>query len=85
PPTEQDLQQNKCAKPVSFLQACALQWINPKGWAMAVGATATYNAIAPYPYNALFIAFTFVLTGIGSSFTWAGLGSVLQRFLHKPK
>jgi len=30
------------APPLSFWGACAFQWINPKGWIMAVAATATF-------------------------------------------
>ncbi|HVY20881.1 MAG TPA: LysE family translocator [Bauldia sp.] len=29
-------------KPVTFLQAAAFQWINPKGWAMSIGALALF-------------------------------------------
>ena len=30
------------ARPMSFLQAAAFQWVNPKAWAMALGAVAAY-------------------------------------------
>jgi len=72
-------------QPVSFLQAVALQWVNPKGWAMAVTAVSSYSAITIYPYNILFIAVFFACIGVGSSTGWAGLGMALQNFLHKPK
>jgi len=71
--------------PISFMQAALFQWINPKAWVMAVGAVSGYAAIAGYPLNMLLIAGSFALLGIGSSVTWAGLGTVLQNFLHKPK
>lgn len=70
---------------VSFLKAASLQWVNPKGWAMAVSGLASYSVFAPYPYNILIIAGLFAFIGIGSSMTWAGLGMALQRFLHRPK
>jgi threonine/homoserine/homoserine lactone efflux protein len=82
-PPDTNLDSNK--QPVGFLQAAALQWVNPKGWAMAVGAVSSYSALAAYPYNILLIAGLFVFIGIGSSTTWAGLGTMLQKFLHKPK
>ncbi|WP_163280031.1 LysE family translocator, partial [Klebsiella aerogenes] len=31
------------ARPMSFLQAAAFQWVNPKAWIMAIGAVATYT------------------------------------------
>jgi len=31
-------------KPMTFLQAAAFQWINPKAWLMAVGAISAYTA-----------------------------------------
>lgn len=77
--------EGKRKKPMSFLQACAFQWVNPKGWVMAVGSIATYAAIAEYPYNAIIIAGAFTLLGLGSSVAWAGLGAVMQKLLHKPK
>ena len=30
------------ATPMTFLQAAAFQWVNPKAWIMAIGAIATY-------------------------------------------
>lgn len=33
------------AKPLSFVQAAAFQWVNPKGWIMAVGAIATFTVM----------------------------------------
>ena len=30
------------AQPITFLQAAAFQWVNPKAWAMALGAVAAY-------------------------------------------
>lgn len=72
-------------KPTTFLQAAALQWINPKGWAMAVTITATYADIASYPVNAFIYTALCVATGLCSGTTWAGLGRFLKRYMHKPK
>lgn len=75
----------KQKRPVTFLKAVALQWVNPKGWAMGVTAIATYSPISKYPNNILLIVGVFVCVGVGSSTAWAGLGTGLQKFLHKPK
>ncbi|MCB1490082.1 MAG: LysE family translocator [Bauldia sp.] len=68
-------------RPISFLQAAAFQWVNPKAWVMAVGAVATYAAIARFPFNMAIIAGVFASFGIVSSWTWIMFGSVLRRFL----
>jgi threonine/homoserine/homoserine lactone efflux protein len=76
---------SKHKKPTSFFQAAALQWINPKGWAMAVTITATYAGVASYPANAFIYAALCIATGLCSGTTWAGLGRFLKRYMHKPR
>lgn len=72
-------------RPISFLQAAAFQWLNPKGWVMAVGAVSAYAAVAAFPYNVLLMAFLFGSLGILSSGTWLGFGSGLKRLLTSPR
>ena len=43
-------------RPITFLEAAAFQWVNPKGWVMAVGAVSTYAAVAAFPLNVLLMA-----------------------------
>jgi threonine/homoserine/homoserine lactone efflux protein len=72
-------------RPISFLQAAAFQWLNPKGWVMAVGAVSAYAAVAAFPYNVLLMAFLFGSLGVLSSGTWLGFGSGLKRLLTSPR
>ena len=72
-------------RPFSFIEAVAFQWVNPKGWVMAIGAITTYAAISPFPTNIILMVSLFAVTGIGSSFAWASLGSSLQHLLDRPK
>ena len=72
-------------RPITFLEAAAFQWLNPKGWVMAVGAVSTYAAVAPFPFNMGLMAFLFGGLGILSSATWLGFGSALQRLLTSPR
>ena len=72
-------------RPMTFVEAAAFQWVNPKAWVMAVGATSTYAAVATFPVNVLLIATLFGSLGIASSGTWIGFGSALQRVLRNPK
>ena len=71
-------------RPISFMEAAAFQWLNPKGWVMAIGAVSTFAVVAPFPFNMLLIAFLFGSLGILSSATWLGFGTGLKRLLTSP-
>ncbi|MDX2205884.1 MAG: LysE family translocator [Hyphomicrobiaceae bacterium] len=71
-------------RPITFLQAAAFQWLNPKAWVMAVGAVSAYAAVAPFPGNMLLIAALFGSLGVGSSAVWLGFGTGLRRLLRSP-
>ena len=57
-------------KPITFLQAAAFQWANPKAWVMILGAISTYATIAAFPVNMIVIAGLFGSLGIASGGTW---------------
>jgi threonine/homoserine/homoserine lactone efflux protein len=76
---------DKTKRPLTFFKVAMLQWVNPKGWAMGVGAISSYSAMAVFPYNIFLMVGFFIAIGLLSSITWAGLGLLLQKFLHKPK
>lgn len=67
--------------PLTFMQAAAFQWINPKGWVMAVGSVSAYAGIAVFPYNMVVIAALFCVLGVVSSSLWTALGQSLRRLL----
>lgn len=71
--------------PITFMQAAAFQWLNPKGWVMAVGAVSTYAGVAPYPVNMALIACLFGMLGILSSGVWLGFGTGLRQILRSPR
>ena len=71
-------------QPITFLEAAAFQWLNPKGWVMAVGAVSTYAAVTAFPFNMLLMAGLFGSLGILSSATWLGFGTRLKRVLTSP-
>jgi threonine/homoserine/homoserine lactone efflux protein len=72
-------------KPITFWQAAAFQWLNPKGWVMAVGAVSAYATVAAFPLNMLVMAGLFGSLGILSSATWLGFGTGLKRLLTSPR
>ena len=72
-------------KPFTFLQAAAFQWVNPKAWVLAVGATVTYTVIADgYVLQVLTIALIFFLFGSPSIMLWLWGGAALKTLLQNP-
>ena len=67
-------------KPLTFLQAAAFQWVNPKGWFMALTALSVY---APNQDLAavLMVAAVFALVNLPSISTWTLLGTQVRRLL----
>jgi threonine/homoserine/homoserine lactone efflux protein len=73
-------------KPLTFLQAAAFQWINPKAWLMAVGAISAYTAgygSRLYGQVAIIAAITLGVS-LASTLTWTAFGAAIRRFLHAP-
>ena len=71
------------ARPMSFWQAAAFQWVNPKAWAMALTAATTYTPEGS-SLGVLIVAGTFMLVGVPCSAAWAGFGQGMRRFLDRP-
>jgi threonine/homoserine/homoserine lactone efflux protein len=72
-------------KPMTFFGAAAFQWVNVKGLVTAVGAITTYAGIAAFPFNVLAMSGIFLLTGFGSSSTWALFGTALRPIMTSPR
>jgi threonine/homoserine/homoserine lactone efflux protein len=71
-------------QPMTFLQAAAFQGVNPKAWAMALGAVTTYAPEGSGWTIVPLLAGTFMLIGAPCSAAWAGFGQGLRPFLDKP-
>lgn len=69
------------ARPMTFIGASAFQWINPKGWSMAIAATSLFIDPASPLHTALIVAAIFTGFGLVSAATWVGLGKVISRWL----
>ncbi|MBW9062447.1 LysE family translocator [Rhizobium herbae] len=72
------------AVPMTFLQAAAFQWINPKAWVMAVTAMATYTSQQSYLTSVIWVGIVFAIVNVPSVSTWAGFGSALRQWLSDP-
>jgi threonine/homoserine/homoserine lactone efflux protein len=71
--------------PLGFFAAAAFQWVNPKGWVMAVGALTAYAVVDDYARNVVIIALTYLIVGFPSSGAWAALGASMRRALADPR
>lgn len=68
------------ATPMSFVQAAAFQWVNPKAWAMALTALSVYAAEASFVSFAL-VALVFGVVNLPSITLWTLLGQQIRRIL----
>lgn len=71
------------ARPFSFLQAAAFQWVNPKAWAMALGATSAYAADGALQ-SYLIVAAIFAAVNLPSVSMWAFAGQKMRSYLSSP-
>ena len=70
------------ATPTSVLGGACLLWLNPKGWAMALGAAASFTETANGPVAlAMLLGSTFGLAATASLSLWCLAGQVLARLL----
>ncbi len=70
-------------KPFTFVQAAAFQWVNPKAWAMALGAVAAYVP-QPSVWAYAAVAAVFAAVNLPSVSVWAGAGQMVRRWLQHP-
>ena len=71
-------------QPMSFMQAAAFQWVNPKAWVTCFAATAAYtDPVWPLASVGL-IAAVFFIVNIPSISVWTGFGVMLRTWLAQP-
>ena len=72
---------NLNARPLTFLQAAAFQWVNPKGVIIAFGAVALYVRPERAFLDLLILLIVFGLATLLSTVTWSSFGVALSRVL----
>jgi threonine/homoserine/homoserine lactone efflux protein len=72
------------ARPLTFLQAAAFQWVNPKGLVAALSAIAIYVRPGRERQDLVIMLAVFAIVTAGSVMTWAGFGVALRRLLRDP-
>ncbi|MGB2125736.1 LysE family translocator [Planktomarina sp.] len=71
-------------KPITFWQAAAFQWVNPKAWTMALAAVTVY-APQPVTYKeVIVVAAIFGAINLPCISMWLMLGVKMRRFLTTP-
>jgi threonine/homoserine/homoserine lactone efflux protein len=73
-------QGNAAARPMTFLQAAAFQWVNPKAWAMALTAVTVY-APSQTLWTICLVALVFGAINLPAVSSWTMLGQQLRSFL----
>jgi len=72
------------ARPMTFLEAAAFQFVNPKAWVLAVTAMALYTSPASHVGSVMVIAASFTAVNLPSVSVWAGFGVALRGLLADP-
>lgn len=84
PPTS-DGNAKGVGRPLSFMQAAAFQWVNPKAWSMALTAVSVYVPAEQRAVGLVVVGLIFGLINLPSVGAWALLGVQMRRFLSDPK
>ncbi|MEM1288016.1 MAG: LysE family translocator [Pseudomonadota bacterium] len=72
-------------KPLTYLQAAAFQWVNPKAWFIVTTALSVYALPVSAAASTLIIAACFLLSGTVTASTWTVLGDKLRILLSDPR
>lgn len=67
-------------KPMTFLGAASFQWVNPKGWSMALSSVTLYSNGGGW-FELLIISAIFLVVNYPSGSFWILAGRELQRWL----
>ncbi|WP_372835885.1 LysE family translocator [Puniceibacterium confluentis] len=70
-------------RPLSFFQAAAFQWVNPKAWSMGLSAITLYAAGRDLA-AVLWVAGAYVVCAVLSTTLWTLAGQQLRRLLRAP-
>ncbi|MGF6415751.1 LysE family translocator [Paraburkholderia sp. MM5482-R1] len=77
---------NGPVRPVSLVNGFLLLWLNPKGWAMTVGAAASFALLANNPNRlAMLLGAAFGVTACASLALWCALGVLFARLFRTPR
>jgi threonine/homoserine/homoserine lactone efflux protein len=74
------------ARPATLVNGFLLLWLNPKSWAMTVGAAASFALLASNPNRlAMLLSAAFGVAACASLALWCALGVLLARLFRTPR
>ena len=74
------------ARPFTFLQAAAFQWVNPKAWLIVIGAMSAFTTVGgDHMREILIIAIVFGLVSVPAVGVWTMFGVAIGRLLQSPR
>lgn len=73
------------SRPMSFIEACLFQWVNPKAVIMAVTALSIYVDESNPLFSLFLVGLIFTLINLPSISVWVVFGVSLRKFLSDPK
>jgi threonine/homoserine/homoserine lactone efflux protein len=79
------LEESGGRRPMTFWGAVIFQWVNAKGWVMAIGTITAYAAIARFPANILLQSAIILAVTLGSTAIWTLCGTALRPLLSSPR
>jgi threonine/homoserine/homoserine lactone efflux protein len=70
-------------EPLTFLQAAAFQWVNGKGWVVALSAVTTYTVVeSSLLEQVVTLAGIALIVTAGAVTCWTLFGAMLRQYLH---
>lgn len=73
-------------RPLSFVEAAAFQWVNPKAWTLALGAIPAFTTIGgDYVTEVLIIAAVFALICFPCIAVWCGFGLAIRDLIRSDR
>jgi len=73
------------ARPFRTIDAVGFQWVNPKAWAMVLGAVTSFARPAHLLIDVPVVAAVLMVIGLPCIALWAASGQILSRFLSDPR
>ena len=73
------------AKPLRFIEAFGFQFLNPKGWVMALTAATLMPELDSIALKAIVLGFLALVVGSPSMAVWALFGAGIARVFQKPR
>jgi threonine/homoserine/homoserine lactone efflux protein len=70
--------------PLTFLQAAAFQWVNPKAWVLSLTAIAVYVVPQAPFFSAAIVVIVFVVIIVPCVALWVAFGTALRNWLSDP-